>query len=295
MRPKILLTFLFFIIVQFCFGQNEWAPIGAKWYYTLKFASTNAEDFNIMESMKDTVINTITCKKILRLNITCDDRPQIEFMYEDSNRVYFYDEYSNKFNLLYDFNKTPGETWYIQVNDNSNNPDSLLVHVDSISTIIINGIPLKVLYTTIGSTTNWVGYSGKITEKLGHDRNMFPFINSACDLNFNNGLRCYEDSLLGNYQTGIAPICDYTNVGIAEIFSVADFNLHPNPVLDYLYFNNLKHDQLIVNIYNIFGEIVKSCITNSDKINLQYLTKGFYIITFSSLDNKIIHISTFLK
>ena len=36
MKTKILLTLLFVVIVQFCFGQNqnEWAPDGATWHYS---------------------------------------------------------------------------------------------------------------------------------------------------------------------------------------------------------------------------------------------------------------------
>ena len=139
MKKTFLLILILFCISKISLSQTEWAPVGAKWHYSLTYATSYQEDFNVLESTKDTIVNARNCKKIVKFATTCDDRPQTEFMYEDSNRVYFYDEYSNKFNLLYDFNKTTGESWNIPVNFNSNY-DSLLVHVDSTSTVIINNL-----------------------------------------------------------------------------------------------------------------------------------------------------------
>jgi hypothetical protein len=284
-----------FLLGNAMFAQNEWAPLGAKWYYTMTNSSNSDINFNYFESVKDTSINNIHCKKLSRLHETCDDRSKSELMYEENRKVYFYDEFANEFNLLYDFNKLPDQIWYIKVNNHGINFDSLLVHVDSITSVLMNNQSFKVLYTTIGNSPNWVGFSGKITEKLGHEKNMFPFISKICDLNFNHGLRCYEDSILGLFQTGIAPLCDYSSVDINEYTSSEKYPIFPNPVTDELCFNNINNTTIYITIYNIYGSIVQTIITNDNKINISNLKNDIYLIKFKNSSNKIILIDKIIK
>lgn len=293
---KRIITCAIFIMFTMAkvMSQNEWAPLGAKWYYTMTYASNSDIDYNYFESIKDTTINNITCKKIYRLHETCDDRSKYEYMYENNNKVFFYDEFANEFNLLYDFNKLPNEIWHIKVN-HGGYLDSLLVHVDSVSSIIINGNSLKVLYTTIGNTSEWVGFSGKITEKLGHEKNMFPFVRGICDLNFNLGLRCYEDSVLGLFQTGNAPFCDFSNVDINEYTSFEKNHIFPNPASDELYFNNINNAEIFITIYNIYGSVVQTTKTNNNKINISNLKNDIYFIYFKNSKNQFKVVNKFIK
>lgn len=294
MKRKLLTVISCFILSNAIFAQNEWAPLGAKWYYTLTNSSSSDISFNYLESVKDTSVNNIQCKKLSRLHETCDDRPKLELMFEDNRRVYFYDEFTSMFTLLYDFNKLPDEEWYIRVN-NGWNIDSLLVHVDSVSSVYINEHILKVLHTTIGNNSNWIGFSGKITEKLGHEKNMFPFLSRICDINFIQGIRCYEDSILGLFQTGMASSCDFSSVDIDEFPLPEKYAIFPNPVTNELFFNNIDNTTISITIYNIYGSIIQTLKTNDNKINISNLKNDVYLIMVKNLNNEILLINKIIK
>lgn len=95
-----------------------------------------------------------------------------------------------------------------------NNLDTINVSIDSISPIVINGKSLKRLHVPYYLLTEEYPYSYNsiIIEKIGDIQYMFnyyPSASVACDGNYSAGLRCYQDSELGFYSTGIADSCDY--------------------------------------------------------------------------------------
>jgi len=285
MRTKILIITI--ILSSFKVSNCQtWAPIAAIWTYTETFASSSAVNYNIIESVKDTIINLKNCKKLHFLKWTCNTFSQNEFMYEDSNRVYFYDAFWNKFNLLYDFNKLPGESWFIRVNNCSGGDnDSLMVHVDSISTILINGYSLKVLHTRIDNGGIWVGFNGRIIEKIGHEKDMFPFVSGLCDENFNNGLRCYDDTIIGMYQTGLASRCDFSTVGINNYFSKNEFTIYPNPTSNDI---TLEFQQpASIEISNIQGQLIKAIIASGNKTNIDHVGCSSYEVNVSALQSGV--------
>ena len=78
------LILLWTIVFSFGGYSQEWAPIGATWHYSEKFIFWNPidEDYIKYESVKDTLINGINCKKIIkRHDVWCNVRPEIELMY----------------------------------------------------------------------------------------------------------------------------------------------------------------------------------------------------------------------
>ncbi len=281
---KNITIVLFFFSFVSAFAQVEWAPNGATWYYSLKHPNSAEESYTVFQSIKDTVINSILCKKIIKSNTTCDLRPISEYTYKEDGRVYFYDVFSNQFNLLYDFNKLSGETWFIRVNDPANYCDSLLVLVNNVTVQDINGVLLKNLSVSIFNTTSFVGFDGVINEKYGHSRNMFPYNGSSCDMEFNNGLRCYSDLVFGNFQSEIAPSCTFSTVNIDENHTTNEFKTFPMPVNDILYFNNFHQCEYTIQIFNSHGSLVKKMTTINDNINIQELNFGAYLIVFKNKD-----------
>jgi hypothetical protein len=297
MKKTLVLLALSLTIVCINSFSQSWAPVGAVWTYTETFASSYEVDPSVVTSVKDTIVNSINCKKIRYQFGTCNYASS--FMYDDSDRVYFYDAPSNKFNLLYDFNKLPGETWYIKASGLSGGKDSSLVHVDSTSTVVINSNTLKVLYTTIDGSAggNWVGINGKITEKLGHEKFMFPLISGLCDENFNDGLRCYQDSTIVYYQTGIAPSCDYTTVGINELSTSNIISISPNPASSEIQVTGNQSSVVGIDVYNTLGEkVYTSPITDYRSpitVNIAALPTGMYFAEIKS--QKEITVRKFIK
>jgi hypothetical protein len=66
---------------------------------------------------------------------------------------------------------------------------------------------------TISFENKKVSESNRIIENIGYDSFMFDFYPSStiiCDMNYSTGLRCYEDTSLGNFHLGSQKPCTYT-------------------------------------------------------------------------------------
>ena len=201
--------------------QQEFAPIGAEWYYNERFAFSGDIDFIKFTSEKDTVIHGKTCKKITkRHKIDCYDRPDTEFLYSGNDTVYFFDPAFNEFQNLYVFNSAPNDSRIIKIKDETQEIDTITIRVDSVSTKQINGQNLKALHVTYDKNDEIYPetYSSTIIEKIGDVKYMFnwyPWSQIVCNANWTDGLRCYQDSEIGLYSTGIVDSCDYIYIWTA--------------------------------------------------------------------------------
>ncbi len=148
---------LFFIILLPClsYGQKEWAPVGAKWYYSIPTELSGTNYLYILESEKDTVIASKNVRKILTKEIylksyKMDTIINHEFIYYDSSKVFQYDKPNNKFNLLYNFKAKQGDT--ITVSE-----DPLFKYrIDSVRKKIFCGDSLLFFYTSdLGKVKLW--------------------------------------------------------------------------------------------------------------------------------------------
>ena len=232
---RTLLLISFFLLIAFPGFTQEWAPIGATWYYTEKFSTWNRydEDYIKFESVKDTVISGKNCRKITkRHKLVCNDRPRSEFMYDENGKVYFYDGQINDFQVLYDFTANQGDSWTILVKQQDVGFDTLSIVVDSADVVSINGIDLKQLYVTYNfiyelysEVWDTMTYHSRIIEKIGDIHYMFNFVPAwalVCDANYSAGLRCYEDSIIGLYETGLAVSCNYRHKVMQEIMTIRE-------------------------------------------------------------------------
>ena len=65
MRTFIILLALTF--TSHFFAQN-FAPVGAKWYYTRHYMSSGDQNYYLIEVIKDTIINNKTCSVLKNMN-----------------------------------------------------------------------------------------------------------------------------------------------------------------------------------------------------------------------------------
>ncbi|MFC0876290.1 hypothetical protein ACE01N_06830 [Saccharicrinis sp. FJH2] len=222
-QTKILLLICSVLLSTAIYAQ-EWAPVGATWHYSEDYFDSFPllEGFIKFEVEKDTVFMGIMCKKITKYHkIHCNDRPDIEYMFERNDSIFFWDPNFNEFQLLYDFSATQNDSWQFKVlHDSGDDVDTVRIHVDSIKTLTINDNVLKELHVTYkrisynGEDESYP-YQSKIIERLGDIHYMFnyiPFGAEACDANMSKGLRCYSDGVIGAYETGIADSCEATIV-----------------------------------------------------------------------------------
>jgi len=297
---KIVLTVIIVISTITFYGQ-EFAPIGAEWYYSELFAFSGNKNYIKFTAEKDTFIFGETCRKIIkRHKLECNDRPRIEYLFSRNDTVFFLDTVFHEFQILYDFNATATDSWIIKLKAREQDIDTLTITVDSVSITQINAQDLKALYVTYNKNKTET-YSSTIIEKIGDIKYLFnwnPWDNAACDGNFTNGVRCYQDADIGLYSTGIADSCDYTYIwtGIDNVEFKTQIELYPNPAYDFVEIKVSDLSEFQIKLFDLNGRLLKSDKTfdSSYKLDLSEIAKGFYMILLQN-KNQIIGYRKMIK
>ena len=282
-----------FLLMTCGLWAQDFAPIGAEWHYTEGFFMSGDKNFLKITSVKDTVYQGKACRKLLKTRIIwCNMRTETEFVYSENNAVFFWQSDLTGFQKLIDFNAEAGDSWAIQMNDMviATDIDSVLIEVDSTSYIDINNQLLKVLYVTYRGYYDdeiEVQYSSQIVEKIGdmyYLFNFFPELGLACDGNYSEGLRCYEDEELGLYSTGIADSCTsvYYWTDIEEEGKESIFSFYPNPTNGVVEINTNSQENLVLEISDLTGRLIsKYDFISNTEIDLSGLPDGIYLMKAS--------------
>jgi hypothetical protein len=168
--------------------------------------------------------------------------------------------------------------------------------IDSVTTVTINGVSLKKQFVSYTLWSNYgpVYYSSTIIEALGDLQfmfNIFPSFVMSCDMNYSSGLRCYDDNIIGHYETGIAPSCTYIGfVGVDSPESEVgrQIRAYPNPAGDFLNIRTEIPGIIGFNISDMIGKKVKTGIVISNQICIQELPQGMYFLEYFDADHHFI-------
>lgn len=287
MKTKAIFFAIVFFYCHTLFSQ--WAPVGAKWIYTMTFNMSNNIDTFVIHSIGDTIIQGHLCQTLQKNAGLCDLRPLKEYMYEDSGKVFFYDETRNIFQMLYNFNGNIGDSTIIYPDDYPST-DYISATIDSISSININSHILKRLFVHYSSSSFiWTPMGGDIIENIGDIHYMFPWTFYGCDAQWAGPLRCYEDTVIGPFNFNTAVSCDYVYVEINTPKCLINFSTFPNPftnsavisIPEYLTLNNV-----IVDIFDLQGRKIKEFHNiNTPQLTLSradFNTPGIYFIKIKS-------------
>ena len=283
---------------------QEWAPIGAKWHYNLNDADLfgiPGTSFSVFESTGDTLFEGVNCRKILKSHsyssYAC--RPLEEYTYYSNDSVYFYDNNFPGFYLLYDFAALPGEFWYYQYPGwcGSTDIDSVKVTVDSTDVVVINSYSLHRLFVHYDSLNfeadssisawTWFDHNSVIIEFIGDLTNMFyssTWDEMAFDATLPGGLRCYDDTIIGQFETGIVDSCDYVNLLATHETEAPQLKIFPNPIAEMLFVEGAFED---FSIFSIEGKTVNCSSTMTDDltaIDVSHLESGVYFICLRTND-----------
>jgi hypothetical protein len=276
MEKMSLLLFLLIPIVSF--SQN-WAKNNSVWYYNQTNFSTppNLEYIKYTAS-KDTVINGDTLKIIFEENLSLKDTISSKiFMKSVNNRVYYYDTRISSYKLIYNFSAKTGDT--IEVNCHPAFKNSTIkIHVDSISTIDVNGKKLKVQYVSqIHSEGDEYYMRGKIIENIGWTGFMFP-LHAWADPPYGGSLRCFKNDIIGIYKLGNVD-CDYitSNKLLNERIEII---IIPNPTNGNI--NILSENIKSIEIRDLKGNIVYS--GKGKIIDLSEKKQGLYLVKVITQD-----------
>jgi GH35 family endo-1,4-beta-xylanase len=275
----------------------DFAPPNAEWYYTELHAGSGDISYLKISSEKDTIVGGKDCRILGKYgNLSYTGRPDREFMYQEDSVVYFWDDTFNEFQVLYDLTKKEGEHWIIRLLDTHNNDkmDTLKVIVDEVSKIEINEIELKELHVTyhVISSPGSQPYSSRIIQGIGDIHYMFnysPFQTLQSDVNYSGGLRCYEDTEIGHYSTGITESCDFVLIetGIDQVTGNTEILVFPNPNYGQVQILTGTEKEYNYRITGITGMVHKrGNFTGNVQLDISQLPEGIYIIRISDNNNR---------
>lgn len=296
-----IIIFLFHLNIKAQNNNVDWAPTGAKWWYTVKhteFGSQGPVEYKpmIMESIGDTVIKNKTCKILLKSDLNCSDNQDTSYIYAENDTVFWYISTIDSFTVLYDFSITGDGAWQtLTQNYGYTDTCQLNVEVDNVSSEIINGIILKSL----------IKNNSKIVEKLGvvgeqfTSSSFFPLPSCVVDGTVEDcsdswivGLRCYEDNEIGLYQRWDSIPCDTSfiinTVSVNENNKNTFIRTYPNPIDDYLIVEMecIFETRRMYSIYDILGRHIMSghIECGTQKIFAKSLKEGVYVIQLTTED-----------
>jgi len=260
--------------------DDYWAPVGATWYYEIVYPFSSKLSYIKYESVGTTFILNKECKIITATGGETAyghlvGNSDTAYTYENNGKIFVFDPNNNDFSLIYDFSADSGTIW--NTTWDTCNFERSISGVDSIS---INGNYLKLL--------SHDGY--KIIERIGGERTLFQGLGVVdCNLPdtiiyeepYVQRLRCYEDDLIGFYETGISPTCDFV-LGTESIKQLNDqVTLYPNPAKDKIYFEGLpKNGRTKIMISSLSGINLINTNIRSEvaTIDISILEQGIYLI-----------------
>ncbi|MBQ1759689.1 MAG: hypothetical protein IIZ94_08400, partial [Prevotella sp.] len=160
---------------------SSFAPQGAEWYFDVFNPWGTHPEYQRFFVDGDTIIQGHQCS-IITQNFVDTGHEGGEFVYEEDNKVYWFNPTTNAFSILYDFDAEAGESWYYEVGDCTH-----LATVDSVGSVTWNGHNYRTQWVRFNDDLPTY-YSGKIIEGIGYERGLFPSI-EVC-----NGWEVYDAS-----------------------------------------------------------------------------------------------------
>jgi len=265
--------FLLFI----CFGlmcimgvqSQSWAPMGAVWYYNVVDPFGPGITYARYEVTGDTIIQDKNCSLITGNawavfpgNLSCI------YTYEENGKVYVWDPFASQFCLMYDFSLAAGQSYQTSWNGCQSETT-----IWSTGNQMINGFNLSFYTLSDAGSAKYIHYIGGMSS-------MFPYNFNYCDTiiydgPFIQGLRCYDDPVIGHYETGLSPYCDYV-VGIENPEKETLIKLSPNPGSNILYIQTSLKDAKF-ELYDITGrQVMQRNINKTTTVNISALHPGMY-------------------
>ena len=193
---KTLLTTL--ILLAFALSgmaqQGSFAPQGAEWYFDVFNPWGMHHEYALFSVDGDTIIQGHHCSIITQNFVeTGPGHEYGEFVYQEGNKVYWFNPTTNDFTTLYDFDAEAGDSWYYEVGSCSH-----LVTVDSVGSVTWDGHTYRTQWVKFNEYQNHPAFRGKIIEGIGYEKGLFPsvwtcngdILYDASEIEY---LRCYVE------------------------------------------------------------------------------------------------------
>ena len=296
-------SFNIFFTFALCLGfilsseaqDMEWAPVGTTWHFEQVSVLGPEVSYTYVESVESTFYQGQECKRLDGLFAGCSWPVPEEglYTYKSNDSVYFYHPQLEEFKLLYDFGASVGDTWTVHnIALEEENPNSTEIRVDSTGVTTIDGIELRVLYTSMVEYTPdsseqilW-NFGGKIIENIGSVFYILPYY-WACDP-WPGAIRCYQDESIFYHPSEFSCEEEYTVSNGPEI-NARQLKISPNPARNEIsvsWVGRKSPGQLL--IYDVRGRLFKRVDINNRvnriSVDLSDLNPGKYFINLEGSD-----------
>jgi hypothetical protein len=294
---RTILIFVFASIFLKSISQAVFLPtVNTEWHYRFGQAFTTASINETLKYDRDSILNNDTVKVLThtRYFSSCNTpTPSVTIFKQKSDSVFFRNAITlNQWQLLVNYGAMPGQTWTFTIQNYDNTLQAYTVAVNSVSTALINSLPLKVLNVTYKTFNSQFSVNmntpGTIYERFGDNHYLFNFttkIAPVCDADYAQDILCYQDSTFGLKQF-TAYSCNYFTTGEAEISHDEIFFVSPNPALREIFIKSLKSSEtFFLQIHDLAGRMLYSewLVANNHMNNLELdLTDGVYLLTIQN-------------
>ena len=258
----------------------------AEWYYEI-LNDDGSITYQYLSCVADTTINDKPIHILVRIN-TLYDKSQVithEYIYEENNKVYWWNKTLGEFTTLYDFGAEVGDEWEIKVGT-----QTIPVHVDAAQTVTYKSQEYKMLSISDPDDI----FTGDIICGIGHLTSFFPEKLMTKGYRVEN-IRCFWQDGELIYQNGdqdCDEIYEQHHLGVDEIDAENGFMIYPNPTNDVIFVKTCHSASLQseYRITNIMGQTIMNGTINSEnkQIDVSSLTNGIYFITFAGETQKFV-------
>ena len=263
------------------YEEEQYFPRGTEWYYEIKHL-TGDITYQHLEYASDTVINSRRTKILVETNTMYDKEQWVdyEYIYEDGDKIYWWNKDLEDFTLLYDFGAEVGDEWEI-----NGGWFTITVHVDAAQMVTFKSQPYRVLSVSDVSGL----FTGDIICGIGHQNRFFPESPIAKDYEV-DGLRCFwQDGDL--ILTMGEEDCDavYYEIHSVEENPEVTFTIYPNPTSGLLHVETQRATSLPMEyrITNLLGQTLLSGVLEGQTIDVSTLSNGFYLLKIQNSTIKI--------
>jgi hypothetical protein len=286
-------------------AQVEWAPIGAKWYYTEPYQEELS--YILVESVGDTTIHEYNCR-ILKFTRNGHEFVSQEYIAQRGDTILYYNPHTDGFHTLYNFAAEIGDTIHVHYqpfkpNDAFLLPSSILddgiipyfsYRIVGIASIEVSGIMLKQQEVDFLTNDDRWGFSnitgdvfliegiGSLTYFLGRGNWIVP--EESVTL-----LRCYSDELLSYYN----PLWESSCILISSIETKwrQEHRIFPNPTGNILHIElDIDDQEFSIQVVDIYGRIrIAEQVNQSSQLEMEHLEPGLYFLKISSKRKTLTH------
>lgn len=264
-------------------NEQQYPLLGDEWYYEITSASGQIT-YQHLDYLCDTTISHKKIKVIVKTNTLYDKDTEVsrEYIYDENDKVYWWNKSQQNFTMLYDFAAEIGDEWQIEVGENN-----ITMHVDEVGTVDYNGQLFRAL--TVSDTDDI--FSGTIVCGVGHLTSFFPEKLLENKGNFDvDGIRCYWDKGTLIYQEGnldCDSIFEQTHLSVDETIAENGFEVYPNPTNGIIYVLSDNYGEY--RITNLMGQtmIIGTFDCENQQIDISSVSEGIYFITIGNATMKI--------